>query len=245
SAHHNARIGFYGFSQRDNSFLRLDANDGSGLSFSQRLKPSGNLEAVFLEDQFHPISWFTITAGVRATRFSADIHETATDPRFGAAITVPRVRAVLRASYSRFYQAPPLSTISGPLLEFALEEGVDFLPLHGERDEQRDFGITLPYRGWTFDFDNFRTNARNFFDHDALGNSNIFLPLTIEHVLIRGTEVAVRSPQIHQRANVHLAYSRQSVVGSGAVTGGLTDFEPPSGEAFYLDHDQRDTLSVG
>jgi outer membrane cobalamin receptor len=244
SAHHNARIGFYGFSQRDNSFLRLDANDGSGLSFSQRLKPSGNLEAVFLEDQFHPISWFTITAGVRATRFSADIHETATDPRIGAALTIPRVRAVLRASYSRFYQAPPLSTVSGPLLEFALQQGVDFLPLRGERDEQRDFGITLPFRAWTFDFDNFRTNARNFFDHDALGNSNIFLPLTIDHVLIRGNEVSVRSPKLGGRANVHLAYSRQSVVGSGAVTGGLTDFEPPA-EAFYLDHDQLDTLSTG
>jgi outer membrane receptor protein involved in Fe transport len=154
------------------------------------------------------------------------------------------VRAVLRASYSRFYQAPPLSTVSGPLLEFALQQGVDFLPLRGERDEQRDFGITLPFRGWTFDFDNFRTNARNFFDHDALGNSNIFLPLTIDHVLIRGNEVSVRSPKLGGRANVHLAYSRQSVVGSGAVTGGLTDFEPPA-EAFYLDHDQLDTLSTG
>jgi hypothetical protein len=245
SARHNARIGIYGFSQRDNQLFQLTANDGSGDAFSQRQRSSGDLEAVFVEDQFRPLSWFTITAGLRATRFAGATNETATDPRVGAAITIPRVRAVLRASYSRFYQAPPLSTISGPLLEFALDQGVDFLPLHGERDEQRDFGITLPYRGWTFEFDNFRTNARNFFDHDALGNSNIFLPLTIEHVLIRGTEVAVRSPKIHNRANVHLAYSRQSIVGSGAVTGGLTDFEPPSGEAFYLDHDQRDTLSIG
>ena len=245
SSQHNARIGLYGFGQQDNQFLRLDANDGSGLSFSQRQKPSGNLEAFYLEDQYRPIAWFTLTAGLRATRFSGEFDETATDPRFGAAITVPKIRAVLRASYSRFYQAPPLSTISGPLLEFALQQGVDFLPLRGERDEQRDFGITLPLRGWIVEYDNFRTNARNFFDHDALGNSNIFFPLTIEHVWIRGNELSVRSPKIKGRATVHVAYSRQSILGAGAVSGGLTDFEPASGEAFYLDHDQRDTLSTG
>src|SRR6185369_11791496 len=100
SAHHNARIGIYGFSQRDNQLFQITANDGSGDAFSQRQKPSGDLEAIFVEDQFHPLTWFTITAGLRATRFAGSVHETATDPRFGAAITIPRVRAVLRASYS-------------------------------------------------------------------------------------------------------------------------------------------------
>jgi hypothetical protein len=245
SSQHNARIGLYGFGQQDNQLFRLDANDGSGLSFSQRQRPSGNLEAFYFEDQYRPIAWFTLTGGLRVTRFSGEFDETATDPRLGVALTVPKIRAVLRASYSRFYQAPPLSTISGPLLEFALQQGVDFLPLRGERDEQRDFGVTLPLRGWIVEYDNFRTNARNFFDHDALGNSNIFFPLTIEHVWIRGNELSVRSPKIKGRATVHLAYSRQSILGAGAVSGGLTDFEPASGEAFYLDHDQRDTLSTG
>jgi hypothetical protein len=245
STHHNARVGGYGFGQHDNALLRLDANDGSGSSFAQNQKLSGNLEAVYFEDQYRPIQWFTFTAGFRATRFSGDINETATDPRLGAAFTIPKLRAILRASYSRFYQAPPLSTVSGPLLQFALDEGVDFLPLRGERDEQRDFGVTLPLRGWILEYDNFRTNARNFFDHDAIGNSNIFFPLTIDHVWIRGNEVSVRSPKIANRASVHLAYSRQSIVGSGTVTGGLTDFEPATGEVFYLDHDQRDTLSAG
>ena len=29
--------------------------------------------------------------------------------------------------------------------------------------------------------DYFLTGARNFFDHDVIGNSNIFFPLTIDH----------------------------------------------------------------
>ena len=31
----------------------------------------------------------------------------------------------------------------------------------------------------------------------------------------------------------------------GAVTGGLTDFSPPEGGTFYVDYDQRNTLSAG
>jgi outer membrane receptor protein involved in Fe transport len=44
---------------------------------------------------------------------------------------------------------------------------------------------------------------------------------------------------------VHLAYSRQYAQGAGPVTGGLTDFVPPKPDLFYLDHDQRDTLTAG
>ena len=44
---------------------------------------------------------------------------------------------------------------------------------------------------------------------------------------------------------MHLAYSHQTVEGSGGVTGGLTDFSPPGDSLFFLDHDQRDSLSAG
>ena len=47
----------------------------------------------------------------------------------------------------------------------------------GERDEQREFGLTIPIRGWTFDLSSFRTGVKNYFDHDVLGNSNIFFPV--------------------------------------------------------------------
>src|SRR5215467_8908553 len=35
------------------------------------------------------------------------------------------------------------------------------------------------------------------------------------------------------------------VKGRGRVTGGMTNFEPPSEGYFYIDHDQRDTLAAG
>ena len=100
-------------------------------------------------------------------------------------------------------------------------------------------------RGWAFDFDYFRTGAHNFFDHDVIGNSNIFFPLTIQGARIVGYEASVRSPKLFHRADVHLAYSRQSAQGMGGITGGLTDFSPPPDGSFFLDHDQRHTLSTG
>src|SRR5262249_19690488 len=246
---HNAKAGFYAFAQHDNTLFALTGNDeGNPVNFGPaRQKTNGNLEAVFVEDQFRAASWLVLNGGVRFTRFSGLINETATDPRVGVAIQIPRVKIVLRAAYSRFYQAPPLDTVSNQLQQTVFDpQGLGFLPLHGERDEQYNFGITIPYRGWALSGDVFRTAARNYFDHDAIGNSNLFFPLTIQAARIRGMEVTLHGPQLlNKKLSVYLAYSRQWAQGSGGVTGGLTDFAPPEEGLFFLDHDQRDTLSTG
>jgi outer membrane receptor protein involved in Fe transport len=94
------------------------------------------------------------------------------------------------------------------------------------------------------DADNFRTNVRNFFDHNNIGASSIFFPISVANAVIRGWELTLRSPRFAHRAQVHLAYSNQIAEGSGTITGGLTDFSF-SPELSPLDHDQRDTLNVG
>jgi outer membrane receptor protein involved in Fe transport len=246
---HNFKTGFYGFAQHDNTLVALSGTDDNGdpVSFGPtRQKADGDLEAFFVEDQFKAASWLVLNGGVRFTHFSGLVTENVASPRLGVAIQIPRLRWVLRASYSRFYQAPPLDTVSNQLQQTAFNPaGVGFLPLVGERDEQRNIGITIPVKGWVVDVDNFRNGAHNFFDHDAIGNSNLFFPLTIAGARITGTEVVVRSPQLFKKISLRLAYSHQSAEGSGAVTGGLTDFSPPPDGIFFLDHDQRNTLVTG
>jgi hypothetical protein len=244
SSRHNARVGVYAYGEHDSRKFGLTATDDSGLALNQKVAPSGGLVAVFLEDQFKINQWLTINGGVRLSHFQGAISENAADPRVGAAIRVPRLNWVLRGFYGRFYQAPPLSTVSGPLLAYALDQGFGFLPLRGERNEENQFGIAIPFRGWTLDADHFHTKSRNFFDHDALGNSSIFLPLTLQGARVDGWEVTLRSPMILRRGQMHLAYSSQRAEGWGERTGGLTFFPPPN-ELFLLDHDQRHTLSVG
>src|SRR5947209_11051271 len=116
---HNAKAGFYGFFQRDSAFFSLQGVDDfdNPLNLKQQEKPHGNQEVAFLEDQYKALSWLTLTGGVRFTRFHGALTENAASPRVGVAIRIPRVNFVLHGFYGRYYQAPPLSTLSGPLLE--------------------------------------------------------------------------------------------------------------------------------
>jgi outer membrane receptor protein involved in Fe transport len=170
--------------------------------------------------------------------------ENAISPRLGVSVAVPRLKWVFRAFYGHYYQAPPLVTASGPVLQFVDQNSLGFIPLNGERDEESQFGVSIPLRGWILDADTFKTNAHNFFDHSSVGESNAFFPLTIGEAHIRGWELRLRSPRIVHRVQLHLAYSNQVAVARGPVTGGLTDFSP-GGDFFPLDHDQRNTLNLG
>lgn len=242
----NFRAGIYGFAQQDDDFFGLIYNDGSNGSFIPAPNNvNGSLIAIYAEDQFRAASWLTLNAGLRQTHFSGGLAENATSPRFGAAIRVPKLNWVFRGFYGHFYQAPPLDTLSGPLLKYITDvQQLGFIPLHGERDEEHQFGVTIPWKGWILDADTFKTRATNFFDHTNLNNSNFFLPVTIQGAVIQGWEITVRSPRLWNRGQVYVTYSNQLALGCGGITGGLTDFSFKNGCGF-LDHDQRNTLHFG
>src|SRR5579862_5006128 len=245
-AKNNLQAGFFSFYQHDSQLFGAIFNDGSGnLPITDIQHPNGNQETFFVDDKFTPVPWLTLIAGMRPTRFSGGVTESAISPRFGATVTIPKIRWTFRGFYGHYYQAPPLITVSGPaLIDFVQGQGLGFAPLHGEFDEEHQFGVSIPYKGWVLDADNFRTNATNFFDHNNIGASNIFFPITISRAVIRGWELTLRSPRFAHRAQVHLAYSNQIAEGSGTITGGLTDFSFSS-ELSPLDHDQRNTLNIG
>ena len=165
-------------------------------------------------------------------------------PRFGVSLRVPKLNWVFRGTYGQYYQAPPLGTISGPLLDLANNQNLGFIPLHGERDEEAQVGVTIPLWGWTIDADTLRNHVRNFFDHNSFNNSNIFFPITIQGAVIQAWELTLRSPRLYKRGQVYVTYSNQVALGCGDITGGLTDFSFGKG-CGYLDHDQRNTLHLG
>jgi TonB dependent receptor/TonB-dependent Receptor Plug Domain len=242
---HNASLGFYGFGQHDDEATGLIANDGSGLSLAQDKIATGHMETLYLEDQYKALSWLTLTAGMRLTHFSGAISENAATPRLGGAIRIPHLNWTLRGFWGEYYQAPPLSTVSGPLLDFAVSQGLGFIPLRGERDQEHQFGLSIPLRGWALDVNDYHQRARNYFDHNAIGNSNVFFPLTIAGARLYGWEVTIRSPKIARRGEVYLTYAYEHAEAAGAISGGLTDFTPPASGYFQLDHDQRHTLHTG
>ena len=252
-ARNDLQVGFYGFHQSDNQRLGIvfqcptngDPNfpGCGGNPFFDAEAPTGGLASFFVDDKFKPVSWLTLSAGMRPTHFAGGVAENAVSPRFGAALNIPKLNWTFRAFYGHYYQPPPLITANGPLIELCQSNECGFIPLHGERDEEHQFGVTIPFRGWTVDADTFRTRASNFFDHDVIGESNLFFPLTIEGAVINGWEVTVRSPRLAHRGQIHLSYSNQVAWAGGAITGGLTNFS--SLDWGPLDHDQRNTLNIG
>ena len=242
----NLRAGIYAFAQQDDELFGLVYNDGSNQSFDPSpSSESGSLIAIYGEDQFRVNSFLTLNAGLRQTHFSGGVVENAASPRIGASFRVPKLHWVFRGFYGHFYQAPPLATVLGPLLQFITNvQQLTFVPLDGERDEEHQFGVTIPFKGWTLDADNFRTRANNYFDHNNFDNSNFFLPVTIQRALIQGWELTLRSPRLGNRAQTYVTYSNQLALASGNINGGLTNFSFGNNYAF-LDHDQRNTLHFG
>jgi outer membrane cobalamin receptor len=243
----NLRTGVVGYAEQTNQLFGLvchSPGDCENVDPPATVRPAGGIAAVYVEDQFQLTSWLSVNAGFRQTHFSGVVVENATDPRVGGSLRIPKLNWVFRAFYGHFYQAPPLVTVSGPLESAANNQNLGFIPLHGERDEEHQFGVTIPLRGWTIDADNFLTRATNFFDHNNFNNSNLFFPITIEGARISGWELTLRSPRIYKRAQVYLTYSNQLALGCGDINGGLTDFSFGAG-CGYLDHDQRNTLHLG
>jgi hypothetical protein len=243
--HNHLDVGVFGFDQQDRENFLLRFNNGtSPVPLAETTNSTGSLVAAWVQDTYQPARWLSLSAGVRQTSFHGHISEHATDPRLGASVVLPHLNWVLSAFWGKYYQAPPLETLSGPLVQYASASDTGFLPLHGERDRERQFGIAIPLAGWSIDADYFVNEAKNFFDHNPIGNSDIFFPLTDQGALIKGYELTVRSPPFWRYGQVHLAFSNQTADGFGGISGGLTDFVPGSGY-FALDHDQRNTLNVG
>jgi len=246
------QAGVYGFFQHQHNHFSNDYTDGTPNVSPSSIGVNGGVAAFFLNDKFKVTPWLTLIAGLRETQFSAAISENATDPRFGVAVRVPRLNWTFRGFYGYYYQAPPLSTATSQLQNLANGQGYAFASLHGERDIEWQFGVMIPLHGWILDADNFATRAHNWLDHNNIGESNIFWPITWSYAMIQGWEVTLRSPNILHHGQFHLAYSNQIAQATSPITGGLIcppatptcPLYPPPGLG-PVDHDQRNTLNVG
>jgi TonB dependent receptor/Carboxypeptidase regulatory-like domain/TonB-dependent Receptor Plug Domain len=247
------QAGVYGFGQHQYNYFYNQYTDGTANVPPSSVGVNGGLAAFFVSDKFKITPWLTLITGLRETQFSAAISEHATDPRLGAAIRIPHLNWVFRGFYGYFYQAPPLSTATSQLQNLASGQGFAFSPLHGERDIEWQYGVTIPMHGWSLSADNYETRAKNWLDHNNIGESNIFWPITWSSAMIQGWELTLRSPQAWHHGQFHLAYANQIAQATSPITGGLVcpspitpscDLDIPPGLA-PVDHDQRNTLNVG
>lgn len=247
--------GFYTFYQHEGDLFGVQVNDGSAPS---EPNTNGNAGAALFEyyvaDHLRLGRYITLLGGERFSVFDGGYNETATYPRIGATVIIPRLQWVLRGFYGHFFQPAPLLTVSSSVLNYASNLGGGenaFTPLHSERDEEHQFGITIPYRGWTLDVDNFKNRINNFLDHSNLGESNMYFPIAVDGALVRAWEMTLRSPRLARIGQFHLAYSNQIAEQRGNIIGGFVCSLPDDPacdlgpDYFPVDHDQRHTLNTG
>jgi hypothetical protein len=261
------QAGFYSFYQHQyNNFANV-YTDGTPNVSPSSVAVHGGVVSEFINDKVKLSPWVTLIAGLRETQFaSTSLTEHATDPRIGGDIRIPKLNWVFSGFYGYYYQAPPLSTAceaapgtsasSCQLQTLANDQGFTFSPLHGERDIQWQYGVTIPFHNWSLNANNYETRAENWLDHNNIGESNIFWPITWAYAQIQGWSLTLRSPNVFHVGQFHLAYANQIAQATSPITGGLvcpvpvTDacpFSPenlPSGLS-PVDHDQRNTLNVG
>jgi hypothetical protein len=81
-AKNDFQAGLYSLYQRNNEVLGAVFNNGSGNStFTDAQHPAGSLAALFIDDKFKPVSWLTLSAGIRPTYFSGGVTESSISPR--------------------------------------------------------------------------------------------------------------------------------------------------------------------
>jgi Carboxypeptidase regulatory-like domain/TonB dependent receptor/TonB-dependent Receptor Plug Domain len=256
-------VGLYGFAQHQANFFNnvfTDCAPNCQNFGSSAAAVTGGVGEAYISDRYKVTSWLTLIAGFRYSHFATPgvgtepgVIENAGDPRYGVAIRIPKINWVFHAFYGDFYQPPPLLTATGPLLDLATSQTLTFAPLKGERDHEYQFGVSIPFHGWVLAEDSFQTRATNWLDHNNIGESNIFWPITWTAALIQGWETTLRSPRLWHRTQVHLAYSNQIAQATSPITGGVVCpvpvtaacpvFIPPGYSP--VDHDQRNTLNFG
>jgi hypothetical protein len=247
--------GVYAFFQAENDIFGDRVNDGSGPSLPNAgSDANAGLVELYVTDHLHVGRFITLLGGERFSIYRAELNENAIYPRIGATIEIPRLHWVLRGSYGHSFQPAPVQTVSTSVLEFAksLGGGEDtFTPLPSERDEEHQFGIHIPYRGWALDVDTFKNRVNNFLDHSNLGESNMYFPIAVDGALVRAWEMTLRSPLIAHWGQFHLSYANQIAEQRGNIIGGFTcgipgDIACNLGPGYVpVDHDQRDTLNTG
>jgi hypothetical protein len=250
-ARNTIQAGFYSWGQHDSYLFGSIFNDGSYQNFSIPDSATGGLIEEYISDNYKATSWLTLIAGLRQSYFTSSFSEDYTYPRVGIAFQVPKLNWVFRAFYGRYYQPPPLLTATGPVVDYANANNTSFEPLHGERDEEYQFGVQIPYKGWLLDADHFQNRVNNFLDHSNIGESSIYYPVTVDGALIQAWELTLRTPHLWRYGQGHLAYSNQIAQQRGNITGGLicVPIGSPACDAGFaytpVDHDQRNTLNVG
>jgi len=207
--------------------------------------------SAFIQDHLR-LGNFTATVGLRLDRYRLLIRDTAISPRIGLSYYLPGADVLLRASYDRVFQPPPMENLllSSAAAGLDLDDVEGALAVPANRGNFFEVGLRKPF--WNrlrVDVSHYWRTFRNYIDDDVFLNTGLSFPITFDTARIQGTEVRLEMP-CWRGISSFVSYSNMLGLASSPVTGGLFI---EGGEAeelrdvvqrFPISQDQRNTLAA-
>ena len=193
-----------------------------------------------------------IDAGIRFDRYRLRIEDSAVSPRLGLAYYWEQADVLIRGSYDRIFQTPPIENLllSTSAETRGLDEVEGVLPLPGSRANFYEVGVRKPLGNvLRLDVNHYWRDFENYYDDDVFLNTGISFPISFQSARIEGTEVRLEMPS-WRRVSTFVSYSNLLGTATSPVTGGLFIEGGEAGELrhvaarFPITQDQRNTVSA-
>jgi hypothetical protein len=206
---------------------------------------------LFVQDHVR-LGDFAASVGLRFDRYSFLIQDNAWSPRAGLSYYVRGADLLLRASYDRIFQPPPLENLllSSGAAALDLDDIEGALPVPASRANFFEVGLRKPLgNNFRLDVSHYWRTFRNYIDDDVFLNTGLSFPITFDTARIQGTEARLEMPR-WRGVSSFVSYSNMLGRAASPVTGGLfieggeaEELRDP-GHIFPISQDQRNTLAA-
>jgi outer membrane receptor protein involved in Fe transport len=180
------------------------------------------------------------------------VKDRALSPRVALSYYIPAADVLLRASYDRIFQPPPIENLllssAGASLGLDDIEGAAAVP--ASRANFFEVGLRKPlWNRARLDVSHYWRIFRNYIDDDVFLNTGLSFPITFDKARIEGTEVRLELPN-WRGVSSFVSYSNMLGTATSPVTGGLFLHGGEAEElrdvvqTFPISQDQRNTLAA-
>ena len=219
------------------------------LDFNDRRRSTET--AAFIQDHIR-LGNFAATVGLRMDHYRLLIQDTALSPRVGLSYYISGADLLLRASYDRVFQPPPMENLllSSAAAGLGLEDVEGGLAVPASRANFFEVGFRKPLGNHLrADVSHYWRTFRNSIDDDVFLNTGVSFPITFDTARVQGTEIRLEIPR-WRNVSSFVSYSNMLGVASSPVTGGLFIHGGEAEELrdvvqrFPLTQDQRNTVAA-
>jgi hypothetical protein len=233
------------------AFRFAEPDELPGFDFTYTGRERSTETSAFVQDHVR-LGNLSAAIGLRLDHYRFLIRDTALSPRVALSYYMPGADLLLRASYDRIFQPPPMENLllSSTAAGLDLDEVEGAMAVPASRANFFEVGLRKPFgNSLRLDVSHYWRTFRNYIDDDVFLNTGLSFPITFDTARIQGTEVRLEMPRWRWISS-YLSYSNMHGTATSPVTGGLFI---QGGEAeelrnvvqrFPISQDQRNTVAA-